>query len=258
MPVRQSLPPFANLDDLVSRSRLPQAALENLVRAGAVDNLPDVTSRRQALWKIGVHHHPDRSGHPELDLPVDGVMADLAPESAADRMLGEYATLGLSPVGHVMELARPQLTNDVLRSNQLDGIAHGTIVRVAGRVVRRQRPLAKAVFMTLEDEWGLIPVTVWPDVWQAYKQVLKQPLVVIQGEVSRIDNTMNIATHRAWELKLPGQRFENVTRPNWSAGKPRMVCLAWSVLNGQPDSSGRFLTLSPWRSSRWHECRTER
>ncbi|MCY3658458.1 MAG: OB-fold nucleic acid binding domain-containing protein, partial [Caldilineaceae bacterium] len=90
-----------------------------------------------------------------------------------------------------------------------------SIVRVAGRVVRRQRPLAKAVFMTLEDEWGLIPVAVWPDVWQAYKQVLKQPLVVIQGEVSRIDNTMNIATHRAWGLKLPGRRFENVTRPDW-------------------------------------------
>ena len=207
--------PFANLADLVFRSRLRQAALENLVRAGAVDNLPGVTNRRQSLWEIGVRHRPERSGHPELDLPVDGVMADLAPEDAADRMLSEYATLGLSPAGHVMELARPQLTADVLRSNQLDGIAHGTIVRVAGRVVRRQRPLAKAVFMTLEDEWGLIPVAVWPDVWQAYKQELKQPLVVIQGEVSRIDNTMNIATHCAWGLKLPGRRFENVTRPDW-------------------------------------------
>ena len=72
-----------NLADLVSRSRLPQAALENLVQAGAVDDLPGITDRRQALWEIGVRHLPDRSGHPELDLPVDGVMADLDPESTA-------------------------------------------------------------------------------------------------------------------------------------------------------------------------------
>ena len=114
-----------------------------------------------------------------------------------------------------MALARPQLTEDVLCSNQLDDLEHGTIVRVAGRVVRRQRPLAKAVFMTLEDEWGLIPVAVWPDVWKQYKQELKQQLVVIQGEVSRLDNTMNISTHCAWALKIPGKQIENVSRPDW-------------------------------------------
>lgn len=32
---------------------------------------------------------------------------------------------------------------------------------VAGRAVRRQRPLAKAVFLNLEDEWGLTLVVVW-------------------------------------------------------------------------------------------------
>ena len=66
-------------------------------------------------------------------------------------MLDEYAMLGLCPDGHVMELLRPELGPELL------GSRGGDVVRAAGRVVRRQRPLAAAVFLTLEDEYGLIP-----------------------------------------------------------------------------------------------------
>ena len=57
----------------------------------------------------------------------------------AERMLDEYAVLGLCPDGHVMELVRQSLGQDVLTSDGLLGSADGDTVRVAGRVVRRQR-----------------------------------------------------------------------------------------------------------------------
>ena len=54
-------------------------------------------------------------------------------------MLDEYAVLGLCPDGYVMELVRPSLGQDVLTGDELLGAADGDTVRVAGRVVRRQR-----------------------------------------------------------------------------------------------------------------------
>ena len=66
-------------------------------------------------------------------------------------MLDEYALLGLCPDGQVMEVARPLLALQVLNGDTVWGCGDGDVARVAGRVVRRQRPLAKAVFLTLED-----------------------------------------------------------------------------------------------------------
>lgn len=59
--------------------------------------------------------------------------------------------LGPLPDGHVVELLRPRLGPEVLSTDGLQGCADGGVVRVAGRVARRQRPLAAVVFLTLEE-----------------------------------------------------------------------------------------------------------
>ena len=61
-------------------------------------------------------------------------------QSLAERMLDEYALFGLCPDGQIMELARPLLGGDVLNSDTVQGCRDGDVARVAGRVVRRQRP----------------------------------------------------------------------------------------------------------------------
>lgn len=70
----------------------------------------------------------------------------------------------------------------------------------AGRVVRRQRPLAKAVFLMLEDELGLVPVMVWEHRWPRLRHALRQRLAVVEGEVSQRDGTLNAVAARAWPL----------------------------------------------------------
>ena len=52
-------------------------------------------------------------------------------------------------------LARTLLGPEALNSDTVLVGCDGDVVRVAHRVVRRQRPLARAVFLTLEDEWSL-------------------------------------------------------------------------------------------------------
>ena len=195
--------PFQSLADVLARAGLSRAALENLTRAGAMDELADCTDRRSALWRVGAGYRAGvRRGQLALPLAVADAPAALASAERSERMLDEYAMMGLSPNGHVMELARPMLGRDVVASDALLSFRDGDVVRVAGRVVRRQRPLAAAVFLTLEDEFGLIPLAVWPAQWEQLKGALRHPLVVVEGQVSRRDGTLNIMARQAWPLSL--------------------------------------------------------
>ena len=55
---------------------------------------------------------------------------------------------------------------------------------MAGLVIRRQHPVAQAIFMTLEDEYGHVPLIVWPKVFQRYRLVLREPVLKVRGTVS--------------------------------------------------------------------------
>jgi len=196
--------PFKSLADAMERTGLQREIIENLVTAGAFDALniaaaaemePEKrkgdTGRRQALWEVGLRYRPINTQQP-LPLPVEQDMTELPEQSEWETMGEEYRILGLYPEGHLMALARPHLRRGILSSRDLDTKADGDIVTVAGLVIRRQRPLAKAVFLTLEDEFGHIPLVVWPGEFAKYRQIIREPLLIIRGEVSRRSGTMNI------------------------------------------------------------------
>ena len=205
--------PFSSLSDVLARSGLSREALENLTRAGAMDGLNDFTDRSTALWQVGAGYVPGvRRGQLALPIALADAPQTLTTRDRADRMLDEYATMGLCPDGHVMELVRHEL-NGVLSSDELLGFRDGDTVRVAGRVVRRQRPLSAAVFLTLEDEFGLIPLAVWPTEWERLKGALRHTLVVVEGTVSRRDDTLNVVVKKAWPLSV---NLDNIrSRPDW-------------------------------------------
>ncbi|MCH8349291.1 MAG: DNA polymerase III subunit alpha [Chloroflexi bacterium] len=185
---------FRSLADAMERTGLRREALENLVTAGAFD--PLVPERRAGLWEVGLRYRPKNSSPAgyqlALPLPVEQDMAELPGQSQWEVMLEEYRTLSMHPKGHLMAMLRPHLGSEVLSSQQVLDLPDGTEVTVAGLVIRRQRPLAKAVFITLEDEFGHVPLIVWPKMFMRYRLVLREPVLIVRGEVSRRDGTMNI------------------------------------------------------------------
>ena len=191
---------FKSLADAMERTGLQREAIENLVAAGAFDDLnakttkaKDKTGRRQALWEVGLRYRTINTQQP-LPLPVEQDMAKLPDQSEWESMVEEYRILGLYPEGHLMAMVRPYLGREILSSRDIESKADGDIVTVAGLVIRRQRPLAKAVFLTLEDEFGHIPLVVWPSEFVKYRQLIKEPMLIIRGEISRRNGTMNIVT----------------------------------------------------------------
>ena len=190
--------PFYSLADAMQRTGLQRDALENLVMAGTFGSL--VPDRRAALWEVGLRYRPVGIQQ-VLPLPVEQDSADLSSLSEWEAMLAEYRTMGLYPKGHFMAHVRPHLGPQVLSSDQVWGLKDGTEVTVVGLVIRRQRPGANAIFITLEDEFGHTPLIIWPKVFERYRLVIKEPVLKAQGFVSRRDDSMNVVVTQVESLR---------------------------------------------------------
>ncbi len=180
---------YDSLADFANRTVVVRPLVENLVDAGVFDSL--VSDRRSALQEVGLRYHSRRE-QPALDLPVEQDLLDLHRQTEWDRMEGEYRTMGLYPSGHAMAHMRWHLGEHVMPSNIMHKFPDGAEVTTAGLVIRRQHPMTDAVFVTLEDEFGHIPLIVWPGVYNRYRDQLREPFVLVSGRVTRRDGTFNI------------------------------------------------------------------
>lgn len=77
-------------------------------------------------------------------------------------------------------------------------------MRTAGYVVARQEPaIARGiVFLTLEDEDGLVNVIVKPRVHRKYRQLIRfEPLLLVEGKLQKRGSTVNIVAQRFMALR---------------------------------------------------------
>jgi error-prone DNA polymerase len=109
--------------------------------------------------------------------------------SEREKFKWEFRTLGLHPALHPMELLRVQLNKDDIASTSCaKKLPIGTFVKVAGLVIRPHRPPTKSgkvvVFFSLEDETGLLDVTVFEDTYKQCKGVMfTAPIVTVEGRL---------------------------------------------------------------------------
>jgi error-prone DNA polymerase len=121
-----------------------------------------------------------------------------------ERLHADYEGTGLTLGRHPMALRRDALNQrNVLRACDLRHVAHGRWVRTAGAVITRQRPgTAKGfVFLTLEDETGLINVIIRPKLFTSeWLTIVEQPFLYIEGPLQNVDNVINIRAERITPL----------------------------------------------------------
>jgi len=189
---------YQGLPDLCKRALLPRVVVENLIRAGALDGFGQ--KRRDLLWALGGLDY--REEELEIEVPVDKVA--LPALSQRERMGWEYELLGLSPGDHVMRLYRQKLhAEGVLNSAEVWKRRDGETVRVAGLVAVRQKPpTAKGhVFITLEDEEGLVNLIVRPGVYERYRAALRNAsLLWASGRLQREGQALSVLVHMAEDL----------------------------------------------------------
>jgi error-prone DNA polymerase len=177
---------FYTIGDFLERTGVLEEVSLNLAGAGAFDSLE--SNRRKVKWEIGLRYRPVNS-QLFLSLPVKQDLVELEPLSEWESMKEEYSILGLYPAGHIMAKLRPSLNKNICCSKDIAGLNDGDEVTTAGLVIRRQRPQGRVVFITLEDEFGHIPLMVFPQVYEMQEHKFKSPFLIIKGKMCRREGT---------------------------------------------------------------------
>ncbi len=194
--------PYRDLEDFATRTHLPAAALEALATAGAFGCFG--LSRRAALWAAGAAASL-REG--QLPGTATGMVAPPLPamtppeETLAD--LWATSTYGTHPVAHIRAAltARQVLTAEAVKSEARDSAD----VTVAGLVTHRQRPPTArgVVFISLEDETGMVNVICPPQVWERHQSAATAaPALLVRGRVERTGGAVNLVADALRPLKV--------------------------------------------------------
>ena len=202
--------PVRALEDL-ARAGLPARALKLLADADACASLN--LNRRDAGWQAL------RTPTDSLPLFAAAAASELGMEDAHDLPLmaqgeevaADYQVLRLSLRAHPLALLRRYLPG-VLSAAQFNAAKNGRSARVAGVVLVRQRPgNGNAIFITLEDETGVVNVVVWARLFETYRRaIMASRLMQVEGEVQRSpEGVMHLMATRITDMSAVLDRLSD-------------------------------------------------
>ena len=185
---------FTDVRDLCLRAGLDGKARHALAEAGALQSLTG--HRHAARWAVaGIERqHPLLPGSPDED-----AIALPAPAAGED-VTSDYRATGLTLGAHPLSLLRERLRRQrVVDSRQLRALPHGRGALAAGIVTQRQRPATAkgTIFITLEDEHGMVNVVVWSHVaLRDRKALLGARLLAVRGRWEQVDGVAHLIARR--------------------------------------------------------------
>jgi error-prone DNA polymerase len=201
---------FRDTKDLSVRAELRTDQMDALAEAGALSSL--TRQRRDAMWRV---REPEQ-GPLFAEVPSNEPTVSLPPLAEVEQLRFDYARLGLSVDDHPMRHLRARMKKrGVVTSAELFYVRHGTVVKVAGLVLSRQRPMTASgvVFVTLEDEFGMMNLILTPDIFdRSYRTAVHARLLFVQGKVERTPRTpqegehpvIHVLVETLEALQLPG------------------------------------------------------
>ncbi len=206
----QSERPLTSVEDLARRAALRPGDLELLAHAGALSAFGK--TRREALWQVAKVSR--EAGPLFAGLPADDP-SPLPEMSPVEETRADYATAEMTAGPHMLAHLRAELARrGVASAADLVRRRDGERVTAAGAVIVRQRPgTAKGfVFLTLEDETGMLQAIVRPDLFRQQRAVVVgSGALVVEGRLQRQDGSMSVRAERFWTIpefeRLPSHDF---------------------------------------------------
>ena len=206
----QAAAPFRSVDDLARRCRLRPDELDKLAYAGALAAFG--RTRREALWQVAKVAR--EAGPLFARIPSDDP-SPLPEMTPIEETRADYVATEITTGPHMLAHLRDSLNaRGVLSARQLRGRTDGDRVTAAGAVIVRQRPgTAKGfVFLTLEDETGMLQAIVRPDLFRDQRAVVVgSGALVVQGRLQRQDGALSVRAERFWTIpefeRMPSHDF---------------------------------------------------
>ena len=174
--------------------RVASDTWEKLAVSGALQSFG--IHRRDALWTVLDQVAPD-----PLELSVAEPRGFEAP-GAGESVTWDYATMGHSAQAHILQQFRSQLRKEqFLTAAEVATLQSPRRARHAGLVICRQRPSTAngVLFLTLEDESGIVNVVVWTKVWERFRKViLTSVFLAVEGKIQAEEGVVHVVADRFW------------------------------------------------------------
>ncbi|MFY9586609.1 MAG: DNA polymerase III subunit alpha, partial [Actinomycetota bacterium] len=221
--------PFTGLVDLCRRTALSRPTVEHLIHVGALDAFGgrrDLRLKVQDLWE----RTAPKPEPAQVALVVDEAPVDwgLRPYTDAERVRAELEVTGLDVSRHVVSFYDRLFDRlGVTRAVDLRARRQGERVMVAGVKVASQTPAVRSgqriIFLTLDDAFGLVDVTVFESVQEHCAwTVFHSWLIVARGTLHKSGaRGVSINCERAWDLAALARAEREGTldvRAMWTEG----------------------------------------
>jgi len=225
--------PYPDIEEVWRRAGVSAGAIEKLAAADGFRSMG--LDRRQALWDaralvkgpalplFQAAEQREQGSEPEVVLPSMRL---------SEHVVADYQTVRLSLKAHPVSFLRARLAQrGNLPAETIARARDGQRVAATGIVLVRQRPgSAKGViFMTIEDETGVVNAVVWPTVMETYRKVvMTSRLIMIKGRIQRAGEIVHLVADSLEDmtgelallseagetLRAPLDRADEVTRPS--------------------------------------------
>ena len=194
--------PYISLHQLHDAG-VSQGALERLADADAFRSMG--MDRRQALWEVAaLADKPHGIFKGQSSESENEQKTELPKMTAAEHVLQDYSSMALSLKAHPVSFVRHQLfKRNVLPTNELNLWPDGTLVRVAGLVLVRQRPgtATGICFITIEDEAGSANLVVFQKLFEKFrKEIIQSRLLMVEGKLQREGEVTHVIVKRCYNL----------------------------------------------------------
>ncbi len=201
---------FESADDMWRRSGVPTASLVKLAEADAF--LPELRlERRQALWDIkALRDEPLELWAAAAEREAKTVAELQEPEVGLKSMtegrevVEDYSHTGLTLRAHPMSFLRSELSKKrIVTCADAMAEREGRWLWTAGLVLVRQRPgSAKGVmFLTLEDETGIVNAVVWPSLFERQRRILMSTSMMgIHGRIQREGEVVHLVAQKLFDF----------------------------------------------------------
>jgi error-prone DNA polymerase len=157
--------------------------------------------RRQQVWDAAALRSTPELLH---DAPFDEDVLELPQAPEGEEILFDYASMGLTLRRHPLALLRPTLDERrLMTAEQLNAMPNGRVVRYCGIVTLRQQPETAngTVFISLEDETGVVQVICWKSLREAQrKELLSSRLLAVYGTWQREGDVKNLIARQLKDL----------------------------------------------------------
>jgi len=203
--------PFGSLSEFLARTHLGREQARGLVLCGAFDftgrKRPELMMEMDVFFGAGA----GRARLAGTLLPARPELPDVPNDYSPRRKArDEWRILGISVGRHVLEHYRRQLAGATdADSRDLPGRV-GRRVRIAGMLEAQRATPTRAgktmLFLTLDDEYGLFEVTVFPDACRKIPPIRRHGPYVVTGKVEQQYGAVTVSAesirlHRAAPAK---------------------------------------------------------